>query len=149
MPVFDIFKKKSKNKQNIDEHTKKLIKDYTEYASQITKLTNNVFQDFHHRELFLCHLSTGYESTYSLLLEYISLRHEIDNKIMAEPIWKEKTKVADNTIHEFKHQLDKLLVKIERGSEVFEGICIECKKWHEDDEHAQLISKLNLFKMPQ
>lgn len=145
---FDIFKTKSKNKQNIIDHTKNLVKEYTEYLNQNKEFNIKIFQDFH-LESFLCHLSTGYENTYLLLLNYISLRHEIDTQLMPESAWKEKTKLTENILHEFKHQLDKLLVNIERGSEEFEGICKECNKWHDDDtNYKQLISKLNLFKMP-
>lgn len=147
MPSFDIFKKRSK-RQDLDEHSQNLVKEYIEHSNQSTEF--NILRDFPHNASFLCHLSTGYDNTYLLLLDYISLKHEIDTQLTSQSIWKEKTKAANDILDEFKHQLDNLLVKIERGSEKLEGICQECKKWHSEDEpnYTKMISKLNLFKMP-
>ena len=147
MPSFDIFKKRSKNKQDLIVHLKNLVREYNEYSNQNTRF--NILQDFPHKVSFLCHLSTGYNITYLLLLDYISLQHEMNTNIIPESIWKEKTKAANDVLNEFKHQLDNLLIKIERGSEKFEGICQECKEWHVDESnYTEMLPKLNLFKMP-
>jgi hypothetical protein len=153
MPFFFAFKKKSKNEQYLKDHRKDLIFHYNEYAKTNPNVDSNpqeLFNNYLDNKAFLSHLSTGYESTYQLFMDYISLKQEIDTLIMSEPIWREKTKRADDLSIEFKHAFEKLLVKIMHGSEEFEGVCHECKKWHsEDDPNSKsLLSKLSTFKMP-
>ena len=109
-----------------------------------------IFQHIPDNKSFFCHLATGYESTYLLFTNYILLKREIDTQIMQEPIWREKTKQANSISLEFKHDFEKLLLKIMRGSEEFEGICEECRNWYDEDDpnSKKLISKLKTFKMP-
>ena len=63
MSFFDVFRKRSRNEQNIEEHCKSLILRYNEY----TKSSNNsdfspeIFYNFADKELFLSHLATGYQ----------------------------------------------------------------------------------------
>jgi hypothetical protein len=153
MPFFDVFKKNSKNEQNIKDHCKSLVSHYIEYTKTVS-ITHfdpeNIFRNFLDNQSFLSHLCTGYESTYSLLENYVLLNREINTQIMPKPIWKEKTKQANNINLEFKHEFEKLLLKIERGAEELRGICEGCRKWHsEDDSNSkELFSKLKAFKMP-
>jgi hypothetical protein len=153
MPFFDRFKKKSTNEKNIKDHGKGLISRYNEYVragSTVRLNPDNLFRNFHDNELFLRHLGTGYESTYLLLKNYMVLNQEINSQTMSEPVWKEKTKQANDINIEFQHEFEKLLLKIERGVEEFGGICEECRKWYSADDpySKELILKLQAFKMP-
>jgi len=153
MPFFDTFKKKSSNEQKIRDHRKNLISRYTEYVESGQNINSNLEEIFRHlpdNKSFLCHLSTGYENTFLLFMDYVLLKKEIDTQIMQESMWREKTKQVESINLEFKHEFEKLLLKIMRGSEEFDGICDECKRWYNTDDHnlEELISKLNLFKMP-
>jgi len=153
MPFFDAFKKKSKNQQKIREHFKNLISKYNEFIESSHKADSDlekIFQNIPNNKSFLCHLATGYENTYLLFMNYILLKREIDTQIMPESIWKEKTKQANGISLEFKHDFEKLLLKITHGSEEFEGICEECSNWYDKDDPSskELISKLKVFKMP-
>ena len=153
MPFFDAFKKKSKNVQYLKDHRKDLITRFNEYAKTNRNLDSNpkeIFGNFVENEALLCHLSTGYESTFLLLVDYMRLKQEIDTIVMRESVWREKTKLANEVSIEFKHEFEKLLVRIVQGSEEFEGICQECRKWHnEDDPNSKILfSKLSIFKMP-
>lgn len=153
MHFFDAFKKGTRNGQNIRDHRRNLILQFNQYIESSRNVGSNPEEVFHHapdKESILCHLATGYNSVYLLLVNYISLKKEIDTQIMPESIWREKTKQADGISLEFKHEFEKLLLKITRGSEEFEGICEKCKKWldEEDPNSKELNSKLNVFKMP-
>ncbi len=153
MSFFDAFKKKPKTEQNIKDHCKTLILQYNEYLKKYSTVHSDLkgtFRNFADNESFLCHLATGYESTYLLLKNYILLNQEIKTQLMPEPVWKEKTKQAEDTIVEFEHEFKKLLLKIERGAEEFGGICGECRKWYTDDDpnSKELISKLRAFRIP-
>ena len=150
MPFFDALKKRPKNDQKIKNHCGNLISQYIQYAETLrTDNLPDIFRNLPNNELFLYHLSTGYETTYSLLLNYFTLQQEIKT-IAIESVWKEKTKQSDKLNLEFKHEFDRILLKTTRGGEDFQGICPECKNWHNEDEYnyKELISKLNLFKMP-
>jgi hypothetical protein len=153
MPFFDVFKKKSANEKNINDHCTSLMSRYIEYARRGSTAhfdPEKTFRNFPDNQSFLSHLGTGYESTYSLLENYVLLNREINTKIMPEPIWKEKTKQVNGINLEFRHEFEKLLLKIERGAEEFGGICEECRKWHSEDNpnSRELLSKLKAFKMP-
>ncbi|MGI0069660.1 MAG: hypothetical protein ACREAN_05325 [Nitrosopumilaceae archaeon] len=153
MPFFDVFKKNSKNEQNIKDHCMSLVSCYIEYAKMGSTAhfdPENIFRNFPDNQSFLSHLGTGHESTYSLLENYVLLNREINTQIMPEPIWKEKTKQASSINLEFKHEFEKLLLKVEHGTEEFGGICEECRKWHSEDDpdSKELCSKLKAFKMP-
>jgi hypothetical protein len=153
MPFFDAFKKGTRNEQNIRDHRKNLILQFNEYTESSSNVDSNLEEVFHHvpnNESILCHLATGYNSTFLLLTDYILLKLEIDTQIISESIWREKTKRAYSIGLEFNHEFEKLLLKIVHGSEEFEGICEQCKKWYNEDDpnSKELISKLNIFKMP-
>ena len=153
MPFFDVFKKNSKNGQKIKDHCRNLMSRYLEYAKTGSTAhfdPEKIFRNFPDNQSFLSHLCTGYQNTYSLLENYVLLNREINSQIMPEPIWKEKTKQANSINLEFKHEFEKLLLKVERGAEEFGGICEECRKWHSEDNpnSKELFSKLKAFKMP-
>lgn len=153
MPFFDVFKKKSTNEQNIKNHCKSLIMSYNEYirtGSSVHLNPVDLFRKFPHKQAFLQHLATGYETTFLLLKNYALLNQEIKTQLMPEPIWKEKTKQANDIQVEFQHGFEKFHLKIERGVEEFGGICEECRKWYNEDDpnSKELISKLREFKIP-
>jgi hypothetical protein len=146
-------KRIQKNEQNIKDHCRSLVSRYIEYAKTGTTAPfdpKNIFRNFPDNQSFLSHLCTGHESMYLLLEKYVLLNREINTQIMPEPIWKEKTKQANSINLEFKHEFEKLLLKVERGAEEFGGICEECRKWHSEDDldSKELFSKLKAFKMP-
>jgi hypothetical protein len=153
MHFFDVFKKKSANEQKIKDHCKSLISCYIEYVEKGSTAhfdPENIFHNFSDNQSFLSHLGTGYESTYSLLENYVLLNREINTQIMPESTWKEKTRQANVINLEFKHEFEKLLLKVGRGAEEFGGICEECRKWHKEDDpnSKKLLLKLKAFKMP-
>ena len=153
MPFLDAFKKKSKNQQKIRDHCKNLISKYNEYFNSSHKIESDlekIFQNIPDNKSFFCHLATGYEGTYLLFTKYILLKREIDTQIMQESIWRQKTEQANSISLEFKHDFEKLLLKIMRGPEEFEGICEECQNWYDEDDpnSKKLISKLKTFKIP-
>jgi len=123
--------------------------EYAKMGSTVHFDPENIVRNFPDKQSFLSHLGTGYESTYSLLENYILLNREINTQIMPESIWKEKTKQANSINLEFKHEFEKLLLKVERGAEEFRGICEECRKWYSEDDPTskELLSKLKAFKM--
>jgi len=150
MPFFDRLKKKTRNEQKIKEHCNNLVLQYVQHVETLrTDYLPDIFVHMPNNESFLSHIATGYEIAYSLLVDYHKLKREIKT-ISVESVWKEKTKQLDKLNLEFKHEFDRILLKITRGHEELQGICQECKDWHDKDEYNynELISKLNQFKMP-
>jgi hypothetical protein len=152
MPFFDVFKKKSTNEQNIKDHSRSIILRYIEYAKTVPNNFDleNIFRNFSDNQLFLSHLATGYVGMYSLLEDYVLLNREINTQVMPEETWKEKTRQAQGISLQFKHELERLLLKVERKAEEFGGMCEVCRKLYSEDDpnFKELIGKLNSFKMP-